>query len=189
MCAVLQMNVQLGIPSHSVSWWALKIPWNLSRSVGELSLARWPNSWHTHSNDATSSHHKQNERTTNESAPPPHHSHPHYRFIKKHIINFQRQKGNSSTATPRRHKTRIKQAEKPWWGRTSYSFSSFSFPFHGHPAGLNTKPATRAEELLVSKQPYMYLVPTASADVLLQLLTFTRRLMAVFALWPPQNTL
>jgi len=84
---------------------------------------------------------------------PPHHSHPHYCFINKNIINVHRQNGNASTVTPWLHKTRIKQAEKTWKGRTSYSFSSFSFPFHGHPAGLNTKPATRAEELLVSKQP------------------------------------
>jgi len=72
-------------------------------------------------------------------------------------------------------------------GKNLLFLFSFSFPFHGHPAGLNTKPATRAEELLVSQQPSIS-GATASTDILLQLLTFTRRLMAVFALWPPQNT-
>jgi len=92
---------------------------------------------------------KMKEQKMNATPPLP----PSLFFINKHIINVQRQKGDASTVTPWLHKTRTKQAEKPWKGRTSNSFFSFAVPFHGHPAGLNTKPATRTEELLVSKQP------------------------------------
>ena len=104
VCAVLQMNVQLGIFPHNIRWWTLKTPRHLSWRVGELSLAHWPISkflshlqgashqWHSHtrSNDATSSHCKQIERMINERAPsPPHlHSSPllsNYCFINIHF--------------------------------------------------------------------------------------------------------
>jgi len=113
VCAVLQMNVKLDIPSHSISWWTTKIPWNLSLRVSELPLARWPTS-------------KFLLRFTGgtTSVAQPHlqqwcHQQPlqtqwknqkwkcplpallsHYCFINKHIINIHRQKGkciNSNT--------------------------------------------------------------------------------------------
>ena len=38
-CVIPGVDVKLGVPSVSISWWALKIPWFPLQRVGELPLA------------------------------------------------------------------------------------------------------------------------------------------------------